>query len=150
MNSSPNVNQPTDYVLPAEEQLPVATAHVIPVIEEQLVVEKRLVETGRLVVRKTVLEEEETVDVPLMQEQFEVERIAVNRYVDASPAIRYEGDTTIFSVIKEVLVTEKRLMLVEEVRVTKRQTTTNDAQQVMLRREEVTVRRVDRENERSV
>lgn len=115
-----------------------------------MVVDKQVVETGRLVVSKTVLEEEETVDIPLMQEQFDVERVAVNQYVDTPPAVRYDGDTTIFPVLKEVLVTEKRLMLVEEVRITKRQTTTNDAQRVMLRREEVTVQRVDSEGERSV
>ncbi len=150
MNPIQTVNQFTDPILPVDESLTVESANIIPVIEEQLVVEKRIVETGRLVVSKTVLEEEETVDVPLLQEAFGVERVTVNRYVDVAPAVRYEGDTTIFPVMKEVLVTEKRLMLVEEIHVTKRQTTVNDPQRVTLRREEVTIQRVDSGEERSV
>ncbi len=150
MNPIQNIDQSVGYTHSFDEQSTLDNVTTIPVIEEQLVVEKQLVQTGRLVVSKKVLEEEETVDLPLMQEQFDVERVAVNQYVDTPPAVRYDGDTTIFPVLKEVLVTEKRLMLVEEVRITKRQTTTNDAQRVMLRREEVTVQRVDSEEERSV
>jgi stress response protein YsnF len=44
-------------------------------------------------------------------------------------------------VVEEVLVTEKRLRLVEEVRVTRRQTTHNVREQIALRREEIVIDR---------
>ena len=51
------------------------------------------------------------------------------------------GDTTIYPVLREVLVVEKRLKLVEEVRVTRKQTTNHVQERVRLRREEITVER---------
>ncbi|CAA9581427.1 MAG: hypothetical protein AVDCRST_MAG86-2824 [uncultured Truepera sp.] len=113
----------------------------VPVVEETLRVDKRTVERGRVQVNKRVLEREETVDVPLMQEVVEVERTSINRLVDEPTAVRYEGDTTVIPLFKEVLVVTKQLMLVEEVRVTKRRSEHRQPQQVMLRREEVTVER---------
>jgi stress response protein YsnF len=44
---------------------------------------------------------------------------------------------------EEVIVVEKRMMLVEEVRITKRQVETSVNQHIKLRKEEVTVERVD-------
>lgn len=150
MNPTQNFDQFTDPIVPVTENTAAGNVTLIPVIEEQLQVEKRVVETGRLLVSKTVLEEEKTVDVPLITEALSVERVPINQYVDTPPAVRYDGDTTVFPVLKEVLVTEKRLLLVEEVRITRQRTTANDTQRVMLRREEVTVQRVDSEEGRSV
>jgi stress response protein YsnF len=56
-------------------------------------------------------------------------------------AIRQEGDTTIYPVMEEVVVVEKRLRLVEEVRVTQRRATRHVREQVALRREEIVVER---------
>ena len=150
MNPTQDFDKPADVAFPLTDRLATDNVNTIPVIEEQMLVEKQVIETGRLRVSKTVLEEEQTVDVPLTSETFNVERVSINQYVDTPPAVRYDGDTTVFPVLKEVLVTEKRLLLVEEVHVTKRQTTRNDTQRVMLRREEVTVQRVNSEEERSV
>ncbi len=150
MNSTDDFDKRIDLSGSIDEAEITDNVSVIPVIEEQLLVEKQLVETGQLVIRKTVSESEETVDTPLMSESFSVERVAINQYIDVPPAVRYDGDTTIYPVLREVLVTEKRLLLVEEVHVTKQQTTINDTQRVMLRREEVTVQRVDSEEGRSV
>ena len=112
---------------------------VIPVIDEQIQVGKRIVETGQVRIRKTVHHEEQVVDLPLVHEEFNVERVAINQYVDTAPAIRYEGETTVFPVLKEVVVIEKKLVLVEEVHITKRQTTTHDPQRIVLRKEEIAV-----------
>jgi len=71
-----------------------------------------------------------------------VERKEINRYVDtAPPAIRQEGDVTIISVMKEVLVVEKRLMLVEEVHITKQQQQTPQHFSETLRKEQISVSR---------
>ncbi len=121
---------------------------IIPVIEEQVQISKQVVETGRLRIVKTVHEEEELVNLPLLREEFTVERVALNQYVDTPPAVRVDGDTTIYPVLKEVLVLEKKLVLVEEVHVTRRQVTENDPQRIILRKEEITVDRIASEPER--
>ena len=56
--------------------------------------------------------------------------------------VRQEGDTTILTLIEEVVVVEKRLRAVEEVRVTKRQSVRHEPQTVTLRREEAVVERL--------
>jgi len=121
---------------------------VVPVIAEHLQVGKQLVETGRVRIVKTVREEQQTVDLPLDQETIDVQRVAINQPVDAVPAVRQEGDTTIYPVLEEILVVEKRLMLVEEIRVTKRRETVSRPQQITVRREEVTVERMTPDAER--
>lgn len=114
----------------------------IPVVEEQIRIDKRIVETGRVVISKQVTEHQEHINIPVSHDEVSVERIPINRYVDTPPeAMRYEGDTLIISVLEEVVVVEKRLMLVEELHVTKRQIQTEEMQQITLRKEEVTVTR---------
>jgi uncharacterized protein (TIGR02271 family) len=119
----------------------------IPVIEEKLQVEKEVIETGKVHISKRVHEEEETIGVPLSHEEVKVERVPVNKYIEeAPPGIRQEGDTTIISVLKEVTVVEKRLMLVEEVHISKHKESSISEQKVKLRKEEVIVDRKDGES----
>jgi uncharacterized protein (TIGR02271 family) len=114
----------------------------IPVIEEQVRVSKRMVETGKVHISKKVTEQQTSVSLPLIQEQFDVERVPVNQVVDTRPAaMRYEGDTTIIPVLREVMVVQKHYEIIEEIRITKRKTETTDTQQVSLRKEEVQVER---------
>lgn len=115
---------------------------IIPRIEEQLQVGKQTLETGRVKLTKTVHETEETVTVPLLREAFIVERMPLHEYVDEVPAARQEGETTIYSIVNEVLVVQKRLLLVEEIRVTKQRIQHEETQTVPLRREEITVERM--------
>ena len=109
----------------------------IPVVVETLHVEKEVVETGRVVLHKTVHVETQTADVPLREEQVQVQRLAVGRYVDEAPAVRYEGDTMIVPIVREEMVITKRLVLVEELHVRTQVLTTHAPQAVELRREEV-------------
>lgn len=88
-------------------------------------------------------EHEETVDEPLLREQVNVERVAINQLVDGPIAVRQDGDTMIIPVLEEVLVIEKRLMLKEELRVTVQRTTVHDPQTVTLRTEEINIERID-------
>lgn len=137
---------------PAEVEPYLATAEaageppiVIPVAEEQLRVGKQRVESGKVVVRKVVREHEEEVRVPLVSEEVEVERVAVNRYLDKPVDIRQEGDVTIVPVFEEVVVVEKRLLLKEELHVRRRRKETQHTQTVTVRAEEVRVERADSE-----
>jgi uncharacterized protein (TIGR02271 family) len=116
---------------------------VVPVIEEELQVGTREVESGVVRVRKTVSEENVVVDEPLRRETVEVERVPINQVISTPAVVREEGDTTIIPVMEEVIVVEKRLMLREEIRITRRQTETHEPQTYIVRREEVTVERVD-------
>ncbi|SKC03718.1 YsnF/AvaK domain-containing protein [Dyadobacter psychrophilus] len=112
------------------------------VIEEKLVVTSESVETGRVLVSKKVFEEEAVFNGTIKSEEITVERKEINQYVQtAPPAVRQEGDVTIVSVVKEVLVVEKRLMLVEELHITKRDLHHQKTFTEKLRKEEVTVSR---------
>jgi uncharacterized protein (TIGR02271 family) len=116
---------------------------VIPVMEEELDVGTRRVETGGGVrVQKTVEEHEASINEMLTKEDVEVERVAVDRPVDGPVAVRYEGETMIVPVLEEVLVVEKRIVLKEEIRITRRRREVHAPQRVTLRREHATVERI--------
>ena len=114
---------------------------VMPVIHEQAHLEKRVVETGALRVRKVVAEHDETLETTLAREEFDVERIALDRVIDAPIGVRQEGDVTIVPVIEERVVVQRQLVLKEEIRITRRRNVENAPQTVKLRREEVIVER---------
>jgi uncharacterized protein (TIGR02271 family) len=116
---------------------------VVPVMAEALEIDKRRVETGRVRIRKAVHERQEVIDQPLLSEEVSIERVPIHRFVDEAIPIRYEGDTMIISLLEEVPVVEKRLMLTEELRITKRQVEAHRPVQVTLRREEATVERLN-------
>lgn len=116
----------------------------IPVIVEELDVHTHTVETGKVRITKLVREHEETINPPLLAEVVNVEHVAVNQIIDSPVSIRYEGETMIIPLLEEVLVVEKRLMLKEEVHITKHQTETHQPQTVMRRSEEIVVERQDR------
>ncbi|HEX8556025.1 MAG TPA: YsnF/AvaK domain-containing protein [Sphingomonas sp.] len=90
-------------------------ADVIPIIEENLHLSKRRVETDRVRVRTVVDTREELVADTLQYETLDVERRTVERQVDAPPPPREEGDTTIISLVEERLVVSRALFVVEEV-----------------------------------
>jgi uncharacterized protein (TIGR02271 family) len=123
------------------------TVRVIPVIVEELDVKKRMVETGRVRIHKTVSEREERIDTQRWQERVDVERVPVNRMVDTAPEQRQEGETLIIPVLEEVYVIEKRLRLKEEIRVTRKREVVNEPQSVTLRSEEVTVDRISKDSD---
>jgi uncharacterized protein (TIGR02271 family) len=135
---------------PARPSQPAAGARdegavVVPVVAEQLEVQKRMVEAGGVRVRKTVREREEVVDEPLLREEVQVTRVPVGRVVEGPVPVRHVGDTIIVSLLEEVLVVEKRLMLKEELHITKERVETYRPQRVVLRSEEAVVERVGKE-----
>jgi len=115
---------------------------VVPVIEEGLDIDRQRVETGRIRVQKDVHERTEVVDEPLLRDEVTVTRVPVNRFVEKPIKMRQEGDTLIVPVLEEVLVVEKRLLLKEEIHITRRIAERHAPQEVLLRREEVTVKRI--------
>jgi uncharacterized protein (TIGR02271 family) len=113
----------------------------VPVVEEQLSVEKRRIETGQVVVHIEPTVERQELEVPLLEESVEVERVPVNRFIDAPVPVRQEGDVTIVPVFEEVLVVEKRLMLKEEIHLVRRKLATQERQTFDVRKEQVHILR---------
>ena len=114
----------------------------IPVIEEHAVVRKRIMTHDAVRARTVVHTNEEVVDTTVSTEDIEVERVALDRWVEAAVPVRQEGDTTIITLHQEVVVTEKRLKVIGEVRMTKRLVTIPASEPVTLRREEAILERV--------
>lgn len=115
----------------------------VPLVEETVHIGKREVETGRVRIHKTVQHDTQTVDLPLLYEHVEVERVPIERYVSEPPPVREEGDVLVVPCVEEVLVVEKRLLLREELRVTRSRETRHRPQEVTVRREEVEVERTE-------
>ena len=111
---------------------------VIPVVEERAVVQKRKKLAEGVRVRTSVHEVQEVVDEPLASEEIEVVRRRLDHLVDAPVPVRHEGDVTL---VEEVVVVEKRLRAIEEIRITKRRSVRHEPQHLTLRREEATVER---------
>lgn len=118
-------------------------ANKIPVMEESLQLNIRKEETGRLRATKQVHEEPLIVSGPVLDESVKVERVTLNQYIDEAPLpVRHEGDTMIIPVVKEELVVSTRLILVEEIRITRHQVESTVEKPITLRKEEVTISRV--------
>ena len=115
----------------------------IPVIEEHLNIDKKTVETGRYKIKKTVSQEEYSEDIPTIHEKVDIQRVQVNKYIDTLPDVRYEGDTTIIPVIKEVVVVEKKLMLVEEIHVTRTNSEVSVKVKDKIRKENIEINKID-------
>jgi stress response protein YsnF len=116
----------------------------IPVTEEELEVQRRTVDARSAVrVRKVVVHEPVQVDLETVRESVEVERVPVGRVVDVAPSVRKEGDVTIIPVVEEREVVVRQLVLVEELRLTRKRESVPSTQEVVLRKERVDVERQD-------
>jgi uncharacterized protein (TIGR02271 family) len=125
-----------------EHSVPQDKPLVVPVLVEELEVQKRLVETGKVRITKVVHEHETLVDEPLFHDKVAITRVPMQRVVDGPVPVREENGTTIISIVEEVLVVEKRLRLREEIHIRKQRIETHQPQRITLRSEEVQVERV--------
>ncbi len=82
------------------------------------------------------LEPEEPIEPQwkLTSEQISIARVPVNRLLDQPTENRQEGDTLIIPVVEEVLVLQKRILLREELRITKIRCAVKQPQPVPLER----------------
>jgi stress response protein YsnF len=120
---------------------PQEPARVVPVVEEHASVSTRRVETAEVEIRASTRERLERVEAPLVVETVDVQRVPRNVVVEAMPAVRTEGDTTVIPVVEEELVVAKRLVLREEVHVTRRRTERRYVAEVPVATREVVVER---------
>ncbi len=109
--------------------------------EELAVAKRRVIRTVR--VARETRSRDILVEEALTSTGVVIERVPMGRFVDTMPPVRQEGDLTILPVVEEVLVTERRLRLVEEVRIRRVHTTATHVETVKLREQLVVVTRSD-------
>jgi uncharacterized protein (TIGR02271 family) len=110
----------------------------IPVIEEQISIEKAVVTTGSLHVKKSVEEVIEPLSTLLTSESYDIQRVPKNEILEQAPKAMYEeGDHIVIPVLEERLVVEKRLVLVEEIHLVRRETRREYKDEVALKKERV-------------
>lgn len=120
----------------------------IPLHEETLDVKKRRVDS-RVQVKKAVSERQHVVERPAVREEVQIERVRIDRPVDGPVPVRQEGDTLVIPLLEEEIVTQKRLVLREEMRITKRQVREDRTESIALKSENAVVTRIDpRESEK--
>jgi uncharacterized protein (TIGR02271 family) len=112
---------------------------------EEVAFDRERVETGRVRVRVVTREHDETVEVPLTKETVDVERVPIGREIDAAPAPRQEGDTLVVPVVEEVIITQRKLVLKEELRLRRVRHTEQYRETVTLHRHEAIVERLPAE-----
>jgi uncharacterized protein (TIGR02271 family) len=125
---------------PVQEETGVS--ETIPLVEEELNLQKREVATGRVRVRTVVDVVDEFAQTSLEEETVEITRVPIDRVIDQAPAIRTENGVTIVPIVEEVLVVEKRLVLKEELHI-HRHTRSEDVQvPVQVRKQRAIVERL--------
>jgi len=116
----------------------------VPVREEELVAGKRQNEIGQVHIHKDVVEEQQTVNVPLQQERVTVERVPVSGEVSAADATDAFTERDIDVPVKgEEAVVDKRATVKEEVRLHKDAVTKPQQVSDTVRKERVTVEGAD-------
>lgn len=135
------MNTPISADTPMPIDLPVDSSLVVPLLAETLEIGRARHETGAVRVR--VLVDETTTRVPSDASVDEVTstRVARGILVDARREPWNDGDVLVVPIYEEVLVTERRLMLKEEVHITRRTLRTSETLDVPLRRERAVVER---------
>ena len=113
----------------------------IQIVEENLQVHKKKIETGRVKISKKVLQEEVPLDLIGFEEDIEIKRKKIGRVVEKpGPAVRNEGDSTVYSLYREVYV--KQTILEEEVWVSKKRNPTSYKEKEKLRKEVLEIERI--------
>jgi len=111
--------------------------------EETLEPRLRDVETGRIRIHKRIEDVPTELLVDAARDEVTIERVAVDRPVEHAPEPRQEGDTFVIPVVEEVIVTETRLVLREEIRITRHRVTEQIPVQTTLRKERVEIDEVE-------
>lgn len=115
--------------------------HRVPVLEERVRIDKKLVDSGVVKISTSVSEHAEVITTALMRERVEIDRVPMNVEVDQVPEIRHEGGILVIPVVEERAVVVKRFVLVEELHVRRKVVQENAQIPVELRSTEVHVHR---------
>jgi stress response protein YsnF len=111
----------------------------IPIVEEQVQVDTRVVELGHVTVQKKVDEFLDERAISLRHQQVEVERVPVDRIIDEIIEPYLDGDVYVVPIIEEEIVITRRLRLKEELRVQRTIGQHEESIQTPFRRERVVI-----------
>jgi uncharacterized protein (TIGR02271 family) len=114
---------------------------VVPLHEEAMDVSHETLTTGQVRIKTVTSSRDEFVNEMVITQEAQVERVPIGRFIDSAPPVREDGDVTIISLVEEVVVTERRLFLREEVRIRRIATTKLHQETVTLRRQEALIER---------
>lgn len=141
LNTARNaVPRASDAVSAAHRQLNSTGEHLtIPLVEEEVVLDRRIVELGYVQVRKTVEEHIDERSVPLRHQEVDIERVTVDRIIPAMIEPYMDGDIYVVPVIEEEVIVTRQLRLKEEIRVRRGVGERIETVQTPFRREQVIV-----------
>ena len=125
--------------MPNQEQQPEDLR--IPLHVEEISVSRREIKKANVQVALVTETREQLIDEELTHVRVEIERVPIDRTIEAMPPIRQEGDSTIIPVVEEVVVVERRLVLKEEVRVRRVSTKEQHQETLVLRQQEAVITR---------
>ncbi len=123
-----------------------ADVQTIELADEDLDITRRTVNGETVRVSVHVDSAVKSVEVPLTTEHVTIETVEIGREVAEVPTVRTEGDVTIVPVVEEEAVVVKRLILKQELRITKTRTETTAVHTVPLRSEHAVVERFSSPN----
>ncbi len=112
---------------------------VVPLVDEHLEVRKHWVQSGEVVVRRTVQTSQQTIPVELQYEEVQVDRVPVNRPLAEGEQTQpwWDGEVMVVPVIEEEIVVSKRLVVREEVRISKRKSVRQETVSDSIRNQQV-------------
>ena len=122
----------------------------ISLVAEEVSVSKRQITTGRVQVHTVTDYVDEVVQQELQGERLSIERVPIGTYVqpgDPPPEVRTEGGVTIIPLLEEVLVIEKRLLVKEELRISRLATNETTEVPITIRRQRAVIERLDAASE---
>ena len=105
--------------------------------EERMHVDKHPIQTGEVKVRKRVVEETETIDVPVRHEEVVIERVNLKDQVDDHP--NFQDETITIPVMQEQVEVTKRPVVTGEVKIHKQGYEETEAVSATLKKEKLDV-----------
>lgn len=122
----------------------------IQLVEDEISVTKRAEVSARIRINTVTDVADQLVESSLTSETVSVERVLIGRVIEAGeavPVVTTIGDVTIIPIFEEVVVIEKRLILKEELRLTRTQTEENVQIPVSLRKQRAVIEHLNSEGE---
>lgn len=110
---------------------------IIRLEEERMQVDKHPEQVGEVVVRKRIVEEKETVNVPVRHEEVVIERVHMNDQPDENPI--FKDETITIPVMQEKVDVTKRAVMTDEIKVHKKAVEETEAVSSTLRKEKLDV-----------
>jgi stress response protein YsnF len=134
---------------PGKQDLsPAKSKNTIPVVKEKATVSTQVIDMSKVRLSKTVENAIENLDVTTAEEHVVIKRVPKNVIVETVPeGVRYEGDVMIIPVLKEVAVVQTKIMLVEEIHVSRHTTHNTKTVEVPVRKEKVEAERIPLEKD---